>query len=103
MATGRRTLRFDAMTLGARETVRVEYVVRVGSGVGLGEHTNRVVALQNGVAVGNTASASVQRVLDPRPLSEAELAEPFKACDSEDYREGIRAFLAKETPAFRGR
>ncbi|MGF1611280.1 MAG: enoyl-CoA hydratase/isomerase family protein [Kiloniellales bacterium] len=45
----------------------------------------------------------VQRVLDPRPLSEAELAEPFKACDSEDYKEGIRAFLAKEIPLFRGR
>ena len=29
--------------------------------------------------------------------------EGYALCDSEDYREGLRAFLAKEKPAFRGR
>ena len=45
----------------------------------------------------------IRRLADPRPLSDAELAEPYALCDSADYREGIRAFLAKETPRFEGR
>ena len=43
------------------------------------------------------------RALDPTPLSEQERRAPFLACDTDDYREGIRAFLAKETPQFRGK
>ncbi len=33
----------------------------------------------------------------------ATMDESYALCDSEDYREGLRAFLAKEMPAFRGR
>ena len=44
-----------------------------------------------------------RRALDPRPLSEEDWAAAFEACDSADYREGIRAFLAKEKPVFKGR
>ena len=39
---------------------------------------------------------------DPRS-SYAQVDESYALCDSEDYREGLRAFLAKEKPAFRGR
>ncbi len=35
--------------------------------------------------------------------SAAETDESYALCDSQDYREGLRAFLAKEKPAFRGR
>ena len=44
-----------------------------------------------------------RRCLDPRPLSEAEFMEGFASVATEDYREGVRAFLAKEKPKFRGR
>jgi len=44
-----------------------------------------------------------RRALDPRPLTEADCDRAFEACDSADYREGIRAFLAKEKPVFKGR
>ena len=46
---------------------------------------------------------NVTRALDPRPLDAEELRQPFLSCDSADYREGVRAFLAKRKPVFEGR
>lgn len=43
------------------------------------------------------------RALDPRPLSEEEAQEPYRSCDTEDYKAGVRAFLNKEKPSFEGR
>jgi enoyl-CoA hydratase/carnithine racemase len=44
-----------------------------------------------------------RRAEDPRALSEAERMAPFASCDTADYREGVRAFLAKERPLFSGK
>lgn len=44
-----------------------------------------------------------RRLLDPRPLTEAEMDECFDCFDTEDFRIGYRAFLAKEKPRFVGR
>ncbi len=45
----------------------------------------------------------VYRVLDPRPLEDAERAEVLEAFGTRDYREGRSAFLEKRTPDFEGR
>ena len=39
----------------------------------------------------------------PAPLTREEAAEGFACFDTEDFQEGVRAFLAKETPRFKGR
>jgi enoyl-CoA hydratase/carnithine racemase len=44
-----------------------------------------------------------RRLADPRPLTEAEYDECFDCFDTEDFRIGYRAFLAKEKPRFVGK
>ena len=44
-----------------------------------------------------------RRLADPRPLSAAERDECFDCFDTEDFRTGYAAFLAKTKPQFRGR
>jgi enoyl-CoA hydratase len=45
----------------------------------------------------------IRRLAEPRPLTEAELDESYACFDTEDFREGVAAFLAKRKPRFRGR
>jgi enoyl-CoA hydratase len=45
----------------------------------------------------------MRRLRPHESLSPAEWNEGFACFDTEDYREGLRAFLAKESPRFRGR
>ena len=44
-----------------------------------------------------------RRLADPRPLTEAERDEGYACFDTEDYRIGFNAFLAKQKPQFKGR
>ena len=46
---------------------------------------------------------NLNRLDDSTPLSEAEINEGYDICDSKDYAEGLRAFLAKEKPTFEGK
>jgi len=44
-----------------------------------------------------------RRLADPRPLTEAERGEGYACFDTEDYRIGFKAFLAKQKPQFKGK
>ncbi|MFD2206252.1 enoyl-CoA hydratase/isomerase family protein [Kiloniella antarctica] len=43
------------------------------------------------------------RAQNPKPLSATEKLQPFLCCDTHDYKEGIRAFLDKRRPNFKGK
>jgi enoyl-CoA hydratase/carnithine racemase len=43
-----------------------------------------------------------RRVGRPEPFTEDELDVPFRTCDTADYKAGVRAFLNKQEPDFRG-
>ena len=43
------------------------------------------------------------RLLDPTPLTDAELDEGYDCFDSADFQTGFRAFLDKSKPVFEGR
>jgi enoyl-CoA hydratase len=44
-----------------------------------------------------------RRLANPKPLSPAEFDEPYETFDTEDFRAGVRGFLRKEPPDFKGR
>ncbi len=47
--------------------------------------------------------AFVRRLLDPAPVTEAELDECYRFLETDDYREGITAFTEKRKPVFTGK
>jgi enoyl-CoA hydratase/carnithine racemase len=44
-----------------------------------------------------------RRLMQPEPLSDADMDESFHCFETEDFRAGYQAFLAKSKPEFRGR
>jgi enoyl-CoA hydratase len=44
-----------------------------------------------------------RRIMQPEPLSDDEMDESFHCFETEDFRAGYQAFLAKSKPEFRGR
>ncbi len=98
-------LLLEGRILDAREAERRGLVNRV---VPDGDLEREVHAAARRIASGAPLAARankkfVRRLADPTPLSQEEINESYALCDSEDYKEGVRAFLAKEKPKFMGR
>jgi enoyl-CoA hydratase/carnithine racemase len=94
----------DGRLFGAQEAYEKGLVSRVAPQVSLDEEvkaTARRIA-DGAPLVHRWHKKFVRRLLDPKPLSAAEMAESYAACDTQDYRAGIAAFLAKGKPRFQG-
>ena len=72
------------------------------------EFDTEIQATQDRIASGaplvnRSTKKFLRRLMDHAPLSEAEINEGYDLCDSNDYAEGLRAFLAKDKPTFEGK
>jgi enoyl-CoA hydratase len=95
----------EGRIFGAAEALQKGLVNRVVPDT---EVEQEALATAQRIAAGAPLSARwhkkfVKRLLDPKPLTDAEREEEYACFDTEDYRIGYRAFLAKQKPAFKGR
>ena len=90
---------------GAREAYEKGLVYRVVPDPALAEEgyaSARRIA-EGAPLVARWHKKFIRRLADPRPLSAEEHAESYACFDTGDFRAGVRAFLAKQTPRFTGR
>jgi enoyl-CoA hydratase/carnithine racemase len=90
---------------GAREAYEKGLVNRVVPDAGVVEEayaTARRIA-DGAPLVARWHKKFIRRLLDPRPLTAEERDEGYACFDTEDFRTGVAAFLAKKKPDFAGR
>ncbi|MEX0758631.1 MAG: enoyl-CoA hydratase-related protein, partial [Tistlia sp.] len=90
---------------GAEEALRMGLINHLAP---LADYEDQVLERAHLIAEGAPLVARwhkkfANRLLDPRPLTAEERDESFACFDSEDFRIGYRAFLAKQKPTFVGR
>jgi enoyl-CoA hydratase len=90
---------------GAREAYEKGLVSRVVADAGVVEEAYAAARriAEGAPLVARWHKKFIHRLLDPRPLTEAERDEGYACFDTEDFRTGVAAFLAKKKPAFEGR
>ncbi len=95
----------EGRVFGAAEALEKGVLTRVVSAADLDDEAQATVGrIVRGAPLANRATKKIlRRLLKPEPLTPAEIKSGYALCDSEDYREGVRAFLAKESADFQGR
>jgi enoyl-CoA hydratase/carnithine racemase len=98
-------LLYEGRILGAREAYEKGLVNRVVADERVADECRQTAQR---IAEGAPLAARwhkkfARRLAQPAPLSEAERLEAFDCFDTEDFRTGYRAFLAKTKPVFEGR
>ena len=89
----------------AAEALQKRLVTRVVSDADVGREARATAEriAEGAPLVARWHKKFARRLADPRPLSAAEIDEGFDCFDSEDFRIGCAAFLAKRKPVFVGR
>jgi enoyl-CoA hydratase/carnithine racemase len=95
----------EGRILGADEALRMGLVNRV---VPDAEVEHEAFATAGRIAEGAPLVARwhkkfTRRIMQPEPLSDEEMDESFRCFETEDFRAGYQAFLAKSEPDFKGR
>lgn len=98
-------LLLEGRIIDAQEALRIGLVTRVVADDAVAAEARataeRIAA--GAPLVARWHKAFARRLADPRPLTDAERDACFDCFDTEDFRIGVRAFLAKRTPEFVGR
>ena len=89
--SGDRTLTFGPTDLAGNETIRISYLLRVGSGALPGEHANLARPLRGEAPAGNTASAVVTVYADPLFDSTTILGKVFHDRDGDGWQDPVDA------------
>jgi enoyl-CoA hydratase/carnithine racemase len=95
----------EGRILGAREALQKGLLTRVVDDESVEAEARATVEriLAGAPLVARWHKRWVHRLMDGRPLTPEEKRTAFDFLDTDDYREGLAAFLAKRTPRFVGR